>query len=162
MRETKGTQERSHQKCIDLLIKAGADVNARGMYDTMPLVLAACNGHYECVVLLLRAEILINKTTHLGHNALAMCIITHGPPNEDVAMLLYAAGETLDSLNDARIPEFLKQQQIQRKLKHLCREAIRKHLLHLDPHTHLFSRIPQLQLPSPITRYLLYYVSLDR
>ena len=105
---------------------------------------------------------LSNKTTRLGHNALAMCIITHGPPNEDVVMLIYAAGETLDSLNDARIPEFLKQQQIQRKLKHLCREAVRKHLLHLDLHTYLFGRIPQLQLPSPIARYLLYYVSLDR
>ena len=46
-------------------------------------------------------------------------------------------------------------------LRHICRETIRKHLLNLDPHTHLFDRMPRLGLPSLLTRYLLYYKSLD-
>ena len=36
-------------------------------------------------------------------------------------------------------------------LKHICREAIRKHLLNLDPHTHLFGRVPRLGLPTTNT-----------
>ena len=46
-------------------------------------------------------------------------------------------------------------------LKHLCREAIRKHLLELDLHTHLFGRIPKLGLPKPLTEYLLFRMSLS-
>ena len=163
MREAKGTDKRSHQKCVNLLIEAGADVNARGMYDTMPLVLAAGKGHYECVVLLLRAGILINKTTHLGHNALAMCIITHGPPNEDVAMLLCAAGETLDSLNDARIPEFLKQQQIQRANLNICAEKQYANICFIWIRTHICSaefRSYNFLLPSRDAYFIM--MSLDR
>ena len=46
-------------------------------------------------------------------------------------------------------------------LKHLCREAIRNHLLKVEPHTHLFGRIPQLGLPSLVNEYLLYDISLN-
>ena len=47
------------------------------------------------------------------------------------------------------------------ELKHICREAIRKHLLELDPHQHLFGRIPKLGLSSVLMNYLLYGESLD-
>ena len=57
--------------------------------------------------------------------------------------------------------DYLPQIQIKFNLKHLCREAIRKHLLKLDPHTHLFDRVPRLGLPSLLTEYLLYDMSLD-
>ena len=43
----------------------------------------------------------------------------------------------------------------------MCGEAIRKHLLDLDPHRHLFSRVPRLGLPRSLTEYLLYDMSLD-
>ena len=46
-------------------------------------------------------------------------------------------------------------------LKHLCREAIRKHLLLLDPHEHLFGRVPQLGLPKLLREYLLFRMSLS-
>ena len=46
-------------------------------------------------------------------------------------------------------------------LAHLCRQAIRKHLIELDPHENLFSRIPKLGLPAVPNKYLLYNVSLD-
>ena len=46
-------------------------------------------------------------------------------------------------------------------LKHLCREAIRKHLLELDPHSHLFGRVPKLGLPTLLNEYLLYDVTFE-
>ena len=80
----------------------------------------------------------------------------------DLCLLLYAAGETLDGPIDAeKLPDCLRFDDLQLMLKHICREAIRKHLLSLDPHTHLFYRIPRLGLPSSLNRYLLYNTSLD-
>ena len=89
-------------------------------------------------------------------------------------MLLYAAGETLDGptvtvrdrrrfgrLIDIIIPEYFQEIKQNLDLKHLCREAIRKHLIGLDPHEHLFGRIPKLGLPSLVTVFLLYDCSLD-
>ena len=76
-------------------------------------------------------------------------------------MLLYAAGEFVNGLNIDKIPEILQHKEVKYRLKHMCREAIRKHLIDLNPHLHLFTRIPQLELPSPVTRYLLFYMSLD-
>ena len=46
------------------------------------------------------------------------------------------------------------------QLKHMSRQVIRKHLIDVDPHTHLFGRIPQLPLPSALKEYLLYNISL--
>ena len=80
----------------------------------------------------------------------------------DICRLLFAAGETLDGIPDAKIPDYLKfDDDVKLELKHICREAIRKHLLSLDPHTHLFGRVPRLELPSLLTEYLLYNQTLD-
>ena len=76
-------------------------------------------------------------------------------------MLLYAAGETLDGTEEDKIPQELKFEEEKLELKHICREVIRKHLLKLDPHQHLFSRIPLLGLPSALNKYLLFNQSLD-
>ena len=51
--------------------------------------------------------------------------------------------------------------EFQMNLKDICRKAIRKHLLHLDPNSHLFGRVPLLPLPEALKGYLLYYKSLD-
>ena len=81
----------------------------------------------------------------------------------DICLLLYAAGETLGGPTDAeKLPDCLKFESLRFNLKHLCREAIRKHLLSLDPHTHLFDRIPQLGLPSLLSEFLLYNVRLEQ
>ena len=34
--------------------------------------------------------------------------------------------------------------------------TIRIQLLHVDPHKHLFGRVPRLGLPSSLTKYVLY------
>ena len=72
-----------------------------------------------------------------------------------MALLVKAAGQEI-SWNNCEIydcPEMT--------LLDLCREAIRKHLLQMSPHEHLFGRVPKLGLPSIITDYLLYYQTLD-
>ena len=45
-------------------------------------------------------------------------------------------------------------------LKHICRRAIREHLLQMS-RVNLFIRIPHLGLPASLARYLLYDVSLE-
>ena len=101
--------------------------------------------NWRCVKALLRADILINKVfSDILVNA-----------------LLYAAGETLENVPEDEIPDCLKFEDSKLQLKHICREAIRKHLLDLDLHQHLFGRIPKLGLPSALNRCLLFNETLD-
>ena len=46
-------------------------------------------------------------------------------------------------------------------LKDVCRHAIPKHLLEIEPHENLFIRIPKLGLPDIVTKYLLYNMSVE-
>ena len=76
-------------------------------------------------------------------------------------MTLYAAGETLDGSEEAEIPKELKFEEEKLELKHICREAIRKHLLKLDLHSNLFGRVPRLGFPEAVNQYLLFNTNLD-
>ena len=112
----------------------------------------------RCVKALLQADVPINKVNHLDRNTLAEVLQYN---DEEISKLLFAAGETLENADDREIPDCLRFDDLQLQLKHICREAIRKHLLKLDPHQHLFSMIPKLGLPSALMNYLLYGESLD-
>ena len=123
------------------------------------------------IIRLLKAGAEINRLDHLGRNSLQFSIEKNQRNVKDIHMLLYAAGETLDGptvpayanggIMNVSIPEYLQELRENLDLKHLCREIIRKHLMDVDPHVHLFGRIPQLGLPSLVTDYLLYDCSLD-
>ena len=176
-------------KCIDILIEAGADVNKLECFDRTALMFAAIKGQYKCFDALVRAGVDVNKQNKDGCTALMMpkmriyqsvrqCLIAGAQinlvdkdgrnaltrqlmkedPSEEVIMLLYATGETIDETK-VQVPDYLKPPEL--NLKHLTMEAIRKHLINIDPHQHLFGRIPQLGLPPSLTKYLLYNVSLD-
>ena len=87
-------------------------------------------------------------------------------------MVLLAAGEiiegtTVDQIDEEdeicgqkEVPEFLLIKDLKLCLKHLCRVAIRKHLIKVNPHLRLFDRIPQLGLPASLSQYLLYNVTI--
>ena len=151
------------------LVKAGADVNAvssmGGTYKS-PLFSATFSKDLQSVRLLLRNGAKINIRDDRGRNSLTLSFRHKGRKSQTLQKLLHAAGETLDPTivpeaaeND--ITEYFQDLTKNLNFKHLCREAIREHLVDLDPHEHLFGRIPQLELPSVLTEYLLYNCSLD-
>ena len=155
-------------KCLDFLINKGAHVNK---CDKPLLREAATRNHIETVQLLLHANIKINQVTRdeMTYNSFPNVLqysIAKSDPKEPMCMLLYAAGETIDGTtietspwHRAPVPEYLLHKDLD--LRHLCRETIRKHLLHLDPHQHLFHRVAHLGLPSVLTKFVLYDVTLD-
>ena len=163
-------------ECCDLLIKAGADVNTADHLGYTPLMSAAKGIHtyvnhttavIECVRLLLRRNAQINRKNKNGFNAVTIHLFYSSqsePPNKTMVMLLHAAGEKLDGALLVSVlgsvPDYLHFEDLKLCLKHLCREVIRKHLLKLDLHEHLFGRVPRLGLPASTTEYLLYRVSL--
>ena len=79
--------------------------------------------------------------------------------SDKVVKEFYAAGAT--SMHPSKIPDYVKQEDEESHLKHLCRVRIRTHLLELDPHENLFIRVPELGLPKSLVSYLLYDVTVD-
>ena len=136
-------------------------------------VVARKNGCINRICRLFKAGAEIGRRDHLGRNSLQVSFQPIQKEVKEIQMMLYAAGETLDGptvntddiiyggLIVTNIPKYFTELKENLDLKHLCREAIRKHLIDLDPHKHLFGRIPQLGLPSLVTEYLLYDCSLD-
>ena len=159
---------------LRLLIDAGADVNITDYKGNTPLITVAGTktiDTFVCLQILLIVGARINKTNIYNENALR-CHISHFKwINRRVVMLLFAAGEKLGSTVQrysifgdsflAEIPEFLKQTELKFCLKHLCRESIRKQLLMLNAHYHLFDRVYKLGLPTLLASYLVYGMSLD-
>ena len=137
-------------------------------------VVARKNGCINRICRLLKAGAEIGRRDHLGRNSLAPAFSVQPVQKEvEEIQMLYAAEETLDgptvNADDviyggvivANILGYFTELKGNLDLKHLCREAIRKHLIDLDPHKHLFGRIAQLGLPSIVTEYLQYDCSLD-
>ena len=177
--------------CLNLLIELGADVNIVNNDGKTVLMLSAASSRaqqqsasseltdseihmIERLLRLLKAGAQIGHFDNKGRNALHLSITREPEGNlKELQMILYAAGETIegstvtfeDNNNSGEIqvelPEHLLELKENLDLKNLCREAIRKYLLHLDPHTHLFGRIPELGLPSLLDEYMLYDCSLD-
>ena len=158
-------------ECCDLLLQAGVDVNTAGFRGVTPLMSAAA-GFYgpvkphknlvNCPPLFLRRKAQINQINADGWNAITTHLMSMSR-NKTMVLLLHAAGEKIDgtTLADGSVPDYLQNKDLRLCLKHLCRETIRKHLLDLDPHEHLFDRVPRLGLPALLTDYLLYGISLD-
>ena len=172
---------------LDLLVQAGADVNAVDCTNSTAMSYAVTHYHSvgfarKCVKLLLRAgaKMNISRNSHGLYSCAEMNITrdTRGlysfvrnrhlrdpRRHKEMCMMLFAAGETVNpdqvQCCSKRIPNFvLHNEDLHLCLKHLCREAIRKHLLNMSQ-VNLFARIPQLELPSIINDYLLYGVNLE-
>ena len=139
------TSLRGSEAFVKKLLEAGTDVNHATTFGDTALIMAAGMGNVTSIKYLLKANA----------NAQIPCA------RADVSLILFAAGEKYDDEDFKMFPNILKEMCVQFQLKHICREAIRKHLLDLDPHQHLFGRIPKLGLPSSLVQYLLYNMSLD-
>ena len=113
----------------------------------------------------------VNITNTEGKNALQISMARSKDTKRDKqkCLLLFAAGEYFHSNAKSftfmgqryMVPEYLQALNEGVCLKHMCREAIRNYLIFLNPHLHLFGRIPELGQPSLITSYLLYGMSLE-
>ena len=79
-------------------------------------------------------------------------------PDKTMVLLLYAAGEIPRGITVSCVLDYLGEREI--CLKDLCREEIRHYLLNINPCENLFCRVPRLGLPSLLTRYILYNMSL--
>ena len=147
---------------VEALVQAGADVNFRGN-DGKTAYLALMKHCYmlDDVLLNLRAFLPAGLKINVFDYAVGdftYYISGYRDIKRKVLDLLFAAGE--DDPKYQNFPDYLPPEN-EINLKHLCRKVIRSHLLKLDPHTHLFSRVPRLGLPSIISDYLLYNQTLD-
>ena len=106
-------------KCVKILIQAGADVNSSDVSSNSPLITAAKRGHYKVVALLLQAGVNINKHNKLLINAIASHITRSFGVREDVLLLLYAAGKKLSFLTSNETPTILQHREIKTQLKHV-------------------------------------------
>ena len=140
-------------------------MNATNKELETPLMMSVSTGNNKNVVrALLNKGANINILDNSGGNALTfLATYEKGQKRyQDKFMILFAAGEKINrqaiEAIEQKVPDHL---QPQLNLKDICRRRIREHLLELDPHTHLFGRIPRLELPFIITEYLLYNQTLD-
>ena len=172
-----------NMECVKLLIQAGADVNIADDESNTVLIKAGTLAGVDptkrqsaCSVfkLLLKAGAHVNKINSCHQNALQHCIAESHVINEDIVILLYAAGETLDGPTVPRfgvyrsanaqyvnVPDYLlNYRDVKTSLRHMCRQTIRKQLMKFSP-VNLFVKIRQLRnyLPKPMLNYLLYSVS---
>ena len=144
--------------CATLLIQAGADVNKADKFGNAALITAASLGKLQSIKMLLKSGAHVNKSS-FGSNALKSYIMKCASPSKDVAMLLYASGEEVTPDAFFKVPKFLHFKKLKMKLKHICRQAIEN--MELDPHQHLFGRVPRLGLPNALNKYLMFNVSLE-
>ena len=153
--------ETGQEGIVRYLIQSGANVNVRNDNEITALMVAAGSRifnaqPYSSMRALLEANALVNKKDRLGRNALNYHMDSLAIPHEDITTLLFAAGETTDDSTKANILKIDSDEDSFFELKDLCREAIRKHLLHLNSNLNLIVRIAKLGLPSILASYLLY------
>ena len=159
-------------KCVKLLIDAGADVNMV-LPNGHTVLFAAPNSDVRCIKLVIEAGVPVNHYDRCNLNVLQNFVKKHGSNKAELGLLLYVAGEKLDVPEDLRlrrhqrrlkaiekeIPKYLKQEEgaeTTQDLDKICRKVIRKRLLDVDQHGNLFLRIPKLPLPTCIISFLLF------
>ena len=128
-----------YSNCVNTLNHAGADVNIQNKNGDTALLLASKEPHNSCCKLLIQSGTDLNVHNKNGEGALQFLLA------EEYGKLLFAAGEK----------EAVRKYIEPKRLSHLCRASIKKHLLQMS-NMNLFARVPKLGLPKPLQKYLLF------
>ena len=159
--------------CLKLLLNQGADVNLVHRNGNTALILAAESANISGVRMLMQYEAHINKKNRFGQHALERHLAQCHYRSKKLAMVLFAAGETIDGttvkqrrtngriLRFRSVPKYLQNNEVSLSLSHMCRSVIRKCLPDLNQHANLFQRVLKLNLPPILCEYLVYRISLD-
>ena len=160
---------RGHVKCLMLLINGGADVNGIDDYSFQrtPLKCAVINNNIGCASILIKAGADVNhhncfrRVLGYAHSVDIMRLLLRSgarinidkyySADKPAKELLVAAGHRHWSYLPKKADDLMG----------MCRNVIRKHLLKLDEHTHLFGRVTRLGLPAALVSYLVFDRSLD-
>ena len=158
--------------CTEALLEAGADVNHEKSRNALETVATHSSGR-NIFDLLIKAGADVNIVNGSGYPLITLVAMYVRPGYIDS---LIKAGADVNAIDvygtvDSRhltddlgrkipIPDFLLNEDLKLCLNHMCREAIRKHLLQMS-NLNLFCRIPRLVLPHNLREYLMYYVSID-
>ena len=174
----RASQTDSHES-VNVLIEAGADVNMKNREQHTALYLAVKSGssksvdhhliaagadvNYMALNLLALAAVSRN-VTNMKLLFRAGIPINTGKPNALIQYITYTKfGNKMDKMIFLMLcasGECIGGRKTKLDLKAQCRRTIRKHLLDLDPHTHLFDRAQRLGLPKPLQRYLVRNVNI--
>ena len=92
--ESTAEQNKCHSERVKLLVESGADVNKKNAAGDTALILAAKQNQLEYIKILLSAGAHINRFNKAGHNAYMFHVAESKRKNEDLKMLLFAAGES--------------------------------------------------------------------
>ena len=156
----------NNTECLKMLLDAGAEVNHRNNTNLSALFLATMQGmKLKCFKLLIKkgAEVTFGfKPNHpFSNHLLHRLIIRLQHAVSKPFWLLFGAGVgMLDLIKLFPRSIYTYPPEEERSLKHLCRKAIRNHLLQMRP-VNLFVGVPQLGLPTLLQEYLLFNVALD-
>ena len=161
-------QYHNNLEMISYLLASGADVNQTDDLGQSPLICAmqlssaTYLGTYRITLIatLLGAGARINTQLILQEDRSLCLEYFHLRANSHkmTAELLYAAGEEDEMYTN--VPDYLPDE-CEINLMNICRQSIRKHLLNIDLHTHLFARVAKLGLPPSLEKYLVYGQTLD-
>ena len=153
--------EVKHEECLRVMIEAGADEHGSLLLHNLiskkrPSSLDEHEDNLK-IKTLLRAGAVVNSTVD---NLLTPCLDSNRKPRrkKELALLLFAAGEKFTKTLYYGA-EYLRPPK-RKALNHLCRKAIRKHLLEIN-NVNLFYKVPRLGLPPALSKYLLYEQSVN-
>ena len=142
----------SHES-LKMLITAGADVNicAHGGYSIIRKVLETTESLRRVYA----------AGAHVNMVDINIKTAEYNSQRSEILKLLFAAGENIDGAGKvARKVKKELNQDLELNLIHLCRAAIRKHLLQTNS-VNLLYRVPRLGLPKLLQKFMLYNISLE-
>ena len=155
------TANRGYAECTRILIEKGADVNTMRPDGSPAFTSAVISLKTNCAKLLLRQGALINTMDDMSKFLKALTGGGSMPLSRRMYRLVHAAGQTVSGMRVRGRLSVTMRGPRRVSLQRICMEAIRAHLLKINPNQHLFGRIPKLGLPQTMVKYLLDHVTLD-